>query len=175
MPLEIGSSIVIGVISGIIASLCYAFFLLLIKPRIRISNEICVENAGESDAVYRIKVVNHTRAMLTNLKYRLVYCKMHGDGINTVTEINPSKAPLISIDRYTSKKDNTDYAVRLSFDIDPLKYPLDNDKCKYVFTFIASHSLSNTTTCIKKEYYAKDVVAGVFESDRSTKIIRAYR
>lgn len=170
----IGSSIVIGVVSGIIASLCYALFLLLIKPRIRISDEICLENAGESGVVYRIKVVNHTRAMLTNLKYELTYCKMHGDGINTVTEIKPMKAPLISIDPFTYKKDNTDYAVRLSFAIDPIKYPL-NDKCKYVFTFIASHSLSNTTTCIKKEYYAQDIVEGVFESDKSIKIIRRHR
>lgn len=174
MPLEVGSSIFIGIVSGVIASICFALFLLLIKPKVKISDHICVENEGESDIVYRIKIVNHTFAMLTNLRYVLFYCEMHGDGINTVTEIKPRKSHLISIDRFNFRKDDTDYAVRISYDIDPKEYPL-NDNCKLTFTFIADHSLSNTTTCIKKEYYRDDIVAGVFESDRSVKIIRKHK
>lgn len=170
----LGSSILIGIVSGIIASICFALFLLLIKPKVKVSDQICVENEGENDVVYRIKIVNHTLAMLTNLRYVLFYCEMHGDGINTVTEIKPRKSQLISIDRFNFRKDDTDYAVRISYDIDPKVYPL-NDKCKLIFTFIADHALSNTTTCIKREYYNKDIIAGVFESDRSIKIIRKHR
>ncbi len=174
ISLQIGSSIIIGIVSGVISSTCFAVFLLLIKPKVKISDQICVENESETDVVYRIKIVNRTFAMITNLRYALFYCEMHGDGINTVTEIKPRKTQLISIDRFNLKKDDTDYAVRISYDIDPDQYPL-NDKCKLEFTFIAEHSLSNTTTCIKKEYYAKDIVAGVFESDKSVKIIRKHR
>lgn len=174
ISLGLGSSIIIGIVSGIIASVCFAVFLLMVKPKVKISDQICIENAGGADAVYRIKIVNHTFAMLTNLRYVLVYCEMHGDGINTITEIKPRKSQIISIDRFNLRKDDTDYAVRISYDIDPQKYPL-NDRCKLEFTFIADHSLSNTTTCIKKEYLAKDIVAGVFESDKSIKIIRKHK
>lgn len=171
--MEIGSTILTGIVSGIIASICFSLFLMLIKPKIKISDQICVENEGTKDVVYRIKIVNRTFAMLTNLKYILYYCEMHGDGISTITEIQPRKTPIISIDRFNLKKDNTDYAVRISYDIDPVAYPL-NDKCKLEFTFMADHSWSSTTKCIKKEYYKDDLVSGVFESDKSVKIIRKH-
>lgn len=167
----IGSTILTGVISGIIASMCFSLFLMLIKPKVKISDQICAEEENANDVVYRIKIVNLTLAMLTNLRYTLHYCKMHGDGISTLTEIEPRKTPIISIDRFNFKKDHTDYAVRISYDIDSTKYPLD-DKCKLEFTFIADHALSSTTKCIKKEYHKDDIVRGVFESDKSIKIIR---
>lgn len=169
--MEACTAILTGIISGIIASICFSIFLMLIKPKVKISDKICVENEGTKDIVYRIKIVNKTFAMLTNLRYTLYYCKMHGDGISTITEIEPRKTRLISIDPFNLKKDNTDYAVRISYDIDPEKYPL-NEKSKLIFTFIADHSLSSTTKCIKKEYYKDSIVSGVFESDRSVKIIR---
>lgn len=167
------STIIGGVVSGVIASICFTVFLLLIKPKVRISDQICIESIGNDDRVYRIKIVNHTFAMLTNLRYVLHYCKIHGDGINTVTEISPRKTPLISIDKFSLSKRNTDYAVRVSYDIDKEKYPL-NDNSKLIFTFMADHALSNTTTCIKKEYFFSDIVEGVFESDKSVKIIRKH-
>ncbi len=172
--MELGSSIVIGIVSGVIASICFTFFMLLVKPKVSISAQICNETEGDKGNVYRIKIVNHTFAMLTNLRYALHYCEMHGDGITTITEIKPRKSQLISIDRFNLRKDNTDYAVRISYDIDQDKYPL-NDKAKLEFTFIAEHSLSNTTTCKKMEYRAEDIVEGVFESDKSIKIIRSHR
>lgn len=174
MPLGIGGSIFIGVVSGVIASMCYALFMLLIRPKVRISNRICIENAGGPNAIYRIKVVNCTFAMLSDIKYVLEYCKVHEDGIKTVTQIPPLKQPLISINRFSFRKNHTDYAVRLSFAIDPLEYPLDG-KNKYVFTFIARHSFSNTTTCVEKEYYAKDIIEGVFETKASTAVVVSHR
>lgn len=166
------SSLGAGVISGIVASLCFSVFLLLIKPKVRISNEICREKETATSVVYRIKIVNHTYAILTNLKYTLHYCKMRGDGINEIIEIKPRKTPLISIDKNNLKKNNTDYAVRISYDIDLTECPLD-DNCKLIFTFIADHSWSNTTKCIRKEYRQSEIIDGVFESDKSVKIIRS--
>jgi hypothetical protein len=174
VPLAVGESILTGVVSGIIASVCYALFLLLIKPRVKISDQICAEDEGNSEVIYRIKIVNHTHAMLTNVKYTLCYCVMHGDGINTVTAIAPRKTPLISIDSFSRKQDNTDYAVRISYDIDKMKFPLDK-MSKLEFTFIADHAMSNTTVCIKKEYTSEDIISGVFESDKSVKIIRKHQ
>lgn len=168
--MEIGSSIIIGIVSGIIASIFFTIFLLLVRPKIKISDQICFQKNDEG-IVYRIKIVNRTFAMLTNVRYTLLYYEMYGDNVNTVTEIEPLKSQLISIKRFNLKKNDTDYAVRLSYSINTQKYPL-NDKCKLEFTVIADHSLSNTTRCIKKEYYPSDIVEGVFETDRSVKVIR---
>lgn len=170
MFLEYAGSVFIGVVSGIISSICYTIFLLTIKPRIKISNQICCEKKGNDKAIYRIKIVNRTFSMVTNLRYSLQYCQMHDDGISLMEEIKPRKSPIISIDKNNFKKDNTDYAIRISYDIDLNKFHLD-DKSKLVFVFIAEHALSNTTTCIKKEYYKKDIQVGMFESDKSTKIL----
>ena len=97
---------------------------------------------------------------------------MHGDGISTVVEIQPEKTPLMSIQGVTLDKENTDYAVRLTYNIDSTKYPLDANS-KLIFTFIADHSLSNTTRCVKREYTAQNIIEGVFQIGKSMKIIRS--
>ena len=109
--------------------------------------------------------------MLTNIKYQLFYCKIHGDGITTMKEIEPRKSPLICVDKYNIFDKDANYAFRISYDIDFNKYPID-ESTKFEFIFIADHALSNTTRCVKKDYYGENIIEGVFESGTSTKIIR---
>lgn len=160
-----------GVISGLIASGVFSMFLAMIKPKIKLSKQICLEPISGNKKVYRIKVVNMTLSMLTNLKYSLHYHEMHGDEISTVTEIEPYKKPIVSISGYSLK--NTDYAIRLTYDIDSETYPL-NDKSKLVFTFIADHALSGTTKCIKEEYTLNEIKEGIFETGKSVRIINPH-
>lgn len=169
MTTDIFQSIISGIVSGIIASVCFMCLLLLIKPRIKISDKMCIIKSG-NNLTYRIKVVNYSLAMITNIRYSLFYCEMYDDGISHITEIKPRNSTLFGLDGIISKKDKAHYAARISYDIDSSTYNL-NKNCRFEFIFYASHSLSNTTTCIKKEYYSKDIVYGVFESDKSTKIV----
>ena len=143
------SGLVPGIISGLIASLIFALFLLLIKPKVKVASKIARTNRDNGVSIIRVKVVNHTWAMLTNIKYALYYCNVHDDGISTVVEIPPRKSPMSYIARHNSSDDDADYAVRFSYELDNQKYPVGGNK-KLLFIFIADHSFSNTTVCIKK-------------------------
>lgn len=169
MP-EIYSAILTGVISGIIASVFFMLILLKIKPKVSISQEICISRTKEGKEVHQIKVVNNTRAMLVNVKYSLHYCEVYGDGIVTIHHIEALKSPITTITKYDKKDKLSKYAVRLSYDLDEEKYPLDENH-KLLFTFLADHAVSNTTKSMEVEYYAKDVKRGVFESGTSTKVM----
>lgn len=124
-------------------------FLLLffIKPRVRISDNICQDTKDKD--LYKVKIVNHSRFMLTNLSYSLYYCVEQGDGIVNITEIKPTKSKVNYLDRKKNKKDYLDNAIRISYNMKHSECPL-HDKSKFIFTVFVKHSFSNTTTCIKK-------------------------
>lgn len=162
----------IGIVSGIVASGIFFLTLLLVRPKITVSNQICYD--GES--LYRIKVVNRTKAMLKNLNYTLQCYETRGDGIFYLKDIKPYREKEFYIDKYDRKDENASYAIRFSYEI-PEECFL-NDTNKLVFTFLADHTYSNTSVCIKKEYFIKkegggsDIVTGIFETGLSTKILR---
>jgi hypothetical protein len=162
-----GSSAVIGIISGVVASIIVFLVLLLIRPKVIISSDIC---RGDND-LCRIKVVNCTRAILTNLKYTLQCFTTRGDGIFDTTNIKPEKEPLIFIDKYDKDDEDASYAIRFSYKI-PASCYLNDGHTKLVFTFLANHAYSNTSICIQREYTYNNIVHGIFETGKSTKIIR---
>ena len=161
--------IVTGVISGIVASIVLSLILCFIKPKIKLSDYICREVDG-ADIIYKIKVVNKSRVMLTNVHYSLIYHKDQGHGVSDITKIPPRKADLEFIDKYKNKKDYADYAVRLTFNYDEDKYPLSSTNF-LEFVLFAEHSLSNRGKCFKQSYYDVNIDHGQFETGSSTKII----
>ena len=165
-------SILIGILSGFIASAIFFIVLFLVRPRLKISNDICKRNTNLNEIIHQIKIVNLTRSMLSNLHYSLQYEVSNGDGTSNVTEIKPSKSCLFYIDKYSRKDKDANYAVRISFDIDETIHKLDNNSC-YTFTFYAQHGFSNTTSCIKKKYMKCNIRKGVFETGKSIKIINS--
>ncbi|MBR6728755.1 MAG: hypothetical protein IKL80_01220 [Clostridia bacterium] len=161
--------LIVGVVSGIVASACFSLFLLLVRPKILLSDQIC--KSSSEPGVYRIKIINKSKAELNNVYYNLLYCRDEGDDIKVVDEIPPRKSRLYFIDKYHYFKKDEDYALRISYDIDEQKYPL-NEKSYFEFNIIANHSLSNTMKCVKKVYTQKDVLEGLFETGKSMKILR---
>ncbi|MDO4982762.1 MAG: hypothetical protein Q4E35_04305 [Eubacteriales bacterium] len=159
------NGLISGLISGFFASLIFALFLLSLRPKINISEDICKD--PKLDNVYRIKIVNKSKVNLNNLRYSLHYCYDAGDGILDVEKIQPRKEPLDFIDRNCSE--NEDYAIRLSFFIDREKYPLDKGFLK--FTVLATHSFSNTSKCFKRIYTKDNIKKGVFQGGESMRII----
>ncbi len=160
-------TVVSGIIAGVIASFCYSVAMMLIRPKIKISNEI-----AENNGIYYIKIVNRTVATVTNLQYSLHYCEYHRDGSITILEIPPRKEPLkiMKKNRFW-KKNDTNNALQITYDIDPKEFPLNNENKKLMFDVIGSHVFSNTTTFDTKTYIQSDVIQGVFESGNSTKTI----
>lgn len=166
----INGAILTGVVSGIISSIAFMLILLRIKPRVKISQEICISKTKEGKETHQIKIVNLTHAMLVNVQYSLHYCEVHDDGIVTIQHVNPLKSPITTISRYDKNDRQAKYAMRISYALEEEKYPLD-DRHKLLFTFLADHALSNTTKSIEVEYYAKDIKKGMFESGTSTKVM----
>ena len=158
--------IITGVVSGIVASVIFFAVLLLIRPRIEISDDI----SYDEDGVYWIKIVNLTRSMLKNLKYTFHCYETLGDNIFHVTHIEPNKKSLFFIDKYRRKDEDAKYAVAFSYRIQ--ENLLRETTNKFVFIFLADHAVSNTSSCIKKEYSQYNIISGNFETGKSMKIIR---
>lgn len=156
---------ILSIVSGVVASVVFMLVLLLVKPRIKIAPKMCQD--PDENFIYRIKVTNKSFAVLNNVFYSLHYCVDAGDGIREIVEIPPRKDRMTFFDKYTRKCD--DYAVRLSYEIDLQKFPLDKGFLE--FNIMASHSLSNTVTCKKMVYKADNIQTGVYETGKSMRII----
>jgi hypothetical protein len=161
------SGLLPGVVSGIVASLVFFLALLFVRPRVQVSDKICDVGKG----LYRIKIVNRTRAMLMNPQYVLEYRIASVGGNYYVDTIKPFKDPVLFVDKFDKDDKDASYAVTFSYRIP--EYVFSGNPCKLVFVFIAEHAFSNTSTCIKKEYSCEDIIKGVFETGISTKIIQA--
>lgn len=162
-------SAIIGVVSGVVSSSIFFVVMSCIKPRIKVSKLICrsVEN---SKVIYRIKVVNLTRAMLTHLQYSLFFYEDDGKMVSNVFKISPAKEMLTHIDAYKGNENYSDYAIRITYEFDEDKFPL-NERTKLVFTIFAQHTFSNSVACVKRVYSSQNVEMGKFETGKSTKII----
>lgn len=166
--MEIISSVISGIISGIISSLLFYQLLKHIKPRITVSNNICAELKSDDSVVYRIKVVNNSKLILTNFNYCLQYQVYNDDHINYIMDIDPNKIKLGVIKAYNRKDIDSAYAVRLTYKIPLEKFPL-KENSKFVFTFYAEHPYSSSVTCVSKEFSLDDIVFGTFETGKSMK------
>lgn len=162
----------VGISSGFISSLCFFIVLFLIKPRIKVSDEICKCEDSNGSVLYKIKIVNKTRSMLVDVDYSLFYKTIHKDGVDNLVEIQPYKSKLKYISKYNSSKSkNDDYAVRITYKIDKEKYPLNKNN-RLMFSIMASHHTTGTTKAISSEYDSSKIREGVFETGKSTKILR---
>lgn len=165
--------IVSGIISGIIASLLVAFFMFKIKPKIKVSDKMCIKSDSGDKLSCQIKVINLSKVNLTNVVYTLLYCKEHGDDIRELYAIRPdSNDNMTIISKYN--KNNTDYAVRFCYEIDKTKYPLD-EKSKFVFRIHATHPYTNAITVKESVYTKENMVVGVYETGERLKIIKIDR
>lgn len=162
--------IVSGIISGLVASMIFALILYSIRPKVKISDKVSICR-NNSETILRVKIVNLSRFMIMDADYTLEYCVTYPDGINDVKTINPRKQKLRYIKQYTYNKEDTDYAARISYLFEETDYNLE-DGNKLIFTISGKHAFSNTSVCIRKEYCKNDLIEGVFESGKSTKIIR---
>ena len=97
--------------------------------------------------------------------------------INSV-EISAEKKGVYVLNQDFEKAENkNNYKIECGNKTISLKLAINNGKISYKntkleFIFIADHAVSNTTKCVKRDYFEEDIWEGVFESGASTKIIR---
>lgn len=161
-------TIILGIVSSVIASLVFYSLMILIKPKFIISDKICLKKINDDEYDYIIKVVNTTHAFITNASYSLIYCEEGTDGLKDIQTLEPLKTPITNISKYTRK--NTDYAVRLTYRLKKSDCLLD-DSSYFLFTFQAYHSFSNAMRIKKQRYTKNDLQEGIFETGKSTKIL----
>ncbi|MFR9146651.1 MAG: hypothetical protein ACLVJ4_08475 [Mediterraneibacter sp.] len=166
--MSIQETVLLGVISSIIASIVFYLLMILIKPKFIISHKMSKTPVDSEYTDYMIKVVNMTRTVITNVSYSLEYCIEGPDGIIEVHTIKPLKKPLLNMDKYC--KHNTDYAIRITYRIKNEEYPL-KDNTYFDFTFQAYHSFSNSLRIKKRRFVSDSVMEGIFETGKSTKIL----
>lgn len=166
--MDIQQTIIIGIVSSIIASLVFYILMILIKPKFVISDLICLAKQDDEYIYYKVKVVNKTRTYITNIKYSLAYCEKEDDGITYFQIVPEIKSQLLNLGGYS--KDNTDYAARLEFKLKKEKYKLSGNSF-FIFTFQANHSFSNAMKIKTKKYRLNDVREGKFETGTSTNIL----
>lgn len=109
--MDILKNFVIGIISGVVASVVCLSFMLGIKPRIVLSDDITIDKNG----IYRIKIVNKSHFRLSELRYDFRLCNDHGDGIVDVETLQPIKSRIDSIPKYSKNDKNSMYAIRISY------------------------------------------------------------
>lgn len=155
-----------GIVSGIIASAILSFVLFGIKPRVKISDQLCRDR---TDGTFEIKVVNLSHADLIDVNYTLHHCRRFPDKIGRLTEIAPLKSKLEFLQAYSRSDPYHDYAVRLTYKIpDTLEFA-ENDSL--IFTLYARHALSGTFKFFTKEYSADQILCGVFQVGKNTDIV----
>lgn len=162
-------SLLIGVVSGLIASIIYFVILRLMKPKLIVAPSIvCKKLEGEYQ--YSIKVVNKTKAALTNVFYSLQVHSKDSSNIVNIDYINPTKQILCHIEKYSKNSDDEGYAVRFSF-TDEHKQELSSDSY-LVFTIYATHSISGRMVFSQVKYGKNEVkTKGVYETGLSTRIV----
>lgn len=142
------STLLIGVLSGLVSSLFYFLFMRAVKPKIKVAPSIVVETTDKATNYY-VKIVNKTRGDLIDVYYTFQIYSVSPDEIINIGNIKPMKSVLRHIDKHRKSKNDT-YAVRLSFS-DREKRTL-SENSYLVFTFYATHAFSGRRMLFQTKY-----------------------
>ena len=163
-------ALLIGIISGLVSSLCYFLFMRAVKPKIVVAPSIVVKTTGEATN-YSIKVVNKTKSDLIDIYYTFQIYSISPDGIVDTSYIEPTKPILRHIEK-CSKSENDTYAIRLSFS-DEMQRTLLGDSY-LVFTIYATHAFSGGRIVLQTKYKETQLIEnGTYETGKSVKILRS--
>ena len=132
------------------------------------SAKVCKEGEDGEGTLIKIKVVNKTRCMLTNVRYALNFCRSSGECVHEIENIPPCKRSLEFIDKYSKNDENDENAIRFSYRIPPHVRIADG---WLEFSIHASHGFSSTSACVKKQYGSDDIISGIFEIGTSMRIL----
>ncbi len=170
--MSIMESVITGIVAGLIASGLFYFFMYRVKPKIVVANELCLNIDKAGKAILQIKVVNKTKSMIMNVGYYLFLDTRHDHDIVNRVEIVPTRENKLNcIEKLDKKDQDAEYAVILSYEIDPTI--LDEKDNSLSFVIYGSHVVSNTTCCVKKRYSKSDIVKnGMYQRETSLIILK---
>lgn len=143
-------SLLVGVISGLVASITYALLTKAIRPNIVIA-DIAIKN--NERGLFIVKIINRSKNRITDVSCSLQYYQALSNGYRMI-DCKPYVGISPIIEGYVNDKDDMNapslYAVQYGFFI-PEKVKCDA-KDKIVFLIKGVHPVSGTASYSTKEY-----------------------
>jgi hypothetical protein len=151
--------ILLALFIGIIASAIFYFFLLRLKPKVKISPHIAKGRSTlDNRVIYRIKILNYTKVPIIEIKAQLHIFKNYQTNTGEILKSHAIKLkrdnPLV-ISKYDKKDKDSKYAYRfLTYeDLDEI---WSDDTEQYLkFRLICKHSVSGFTGFFEQEFRLK--------------------
>ena len=151
--------IIIGILSSLISSLIFLYFLRNKRPNVAISDKISkISRNGKNH--YIIKIMNQNKRSIINIKISLslVKSRVIAGGILPIYQKLPLKSnEIFEISEYDMKDKNATYAFRFVTDFD-LENMWDDTKSYLRFRLICMDSFSNFSRVFNQFYYRKSNV-----------------
>lgn len=147
-----------GIVSGVIASLCYAGIKRLIRPRIDIAPFVIVH---PTDKMIIVKYINHSRWWLAEVNAELFYYNIKG--AEARFRGTRSKYPIpATMEKYKNDRQDVHsqsmYACQAGFLYDEIIEDVDFSKeDKMTLTIKAVHPLSGTVKYFSKDFHCNTI------------------
>jgi hypothetical protein len=154
------SSVIIGVLSSLAASIVFLFFLTRLRPKLVISEAIAKATDAVGNPVYSIKVVNKHRRSMINIKAQLQLISptnAPGGLIKGAYDIILAGDNPLEISKYKGNQEEENYAYRFTIreDLDKI---WEDDRHSYLrFAIFATDSLSGFARVFSQEYRLKRI------------------
>jgi len=153
-------SIIIGILSSLVASFAFLFFLTRLRPKVVIAKEISKGTDVVGKPIYSIKVVNISTRSIINIKAQLQLISptnAPGGLIKGVYDIILAGDNPLEISKYKRNEDEENNAFRFSIR-EELDKVWEDDKHTYLrFTIFATDSLSGFAEVFTQEYRLKRI------------------
>lgn len=151
--------IILAIIIGLITSGTFLIILARFKPKIDISPKIARGLSTKTgETVYRIKVINRTRAPITEIRAQLHIFKNYQTATGEIWKsdaIELKRSDPIIIDKYDRKDENANYAYRF-LTYEDLDEKWSDDSSQFLrFRIFARHSVSGFGRFFLKDYRLK--------------------
>lgn len=144
------SSMLTGVVSGLVATATYALIKRMVKPQIKIV-DIAIHD--KTRKIFIVKIINRTKHRISDVSYYLQYYKHLPNGYD-IKECQPYSSVSPTIEGFVNDKDDSNapslYAVQYGFHIpeDVQLYRKD----KLVFSIKTTHPISGTVSYDMMEF-----------------------
>lgn len=148
------SSLIIGIVSGVVASGTYALMKKAVQPKIKIV-DVAIHDSKKQ--LFIVKIINRTRHRVSDVSYYLQYYRYLPNGYD-MKECQPHSNISPTIEGFVNDSDDSNapslYAVQYGFHI-PEGVSLD-EKDKLVFSIKATHPISGTASYDIMEFSFKN-------------------
>ena len=177
--MEMTLSIIIGVISSVVASFIFLIAIRLLKPKIKIAPNITKSRANSGKIIYVIKIMNRSRRSIINVqaKLQLIYTShVSGGPVVTSKDLTLKRNEIFQIQAYgksKEKKEKADYGFRfITYDNIEQLIKSKPKEYKIRLSIICNDELTGLGKVFTKVFEPDDIVEGRFKQGDTFKIIK---